>query len=425
MICIMKQTFTWKIWMTLFLAGLSYAIIYSIPYIKYVFYDAMAEATGGTNTQLGLAMSIYGAGNLISILIGGFVVDKFNYKTCILLSLVGTALLCAWLAIAPGINNVYIIWGLLIITTLFVFDPAIFKITRMIVPEDQVSRSVGYFTMFQSIGYMLVNFLGLYVYDRTAATVGIAQGFCNVIWLYGGMLVVTAVLCVIMFRQVEDVNAAKTEESAFTWENIKKVLKNPALWMMTVIGICIYTTSLTVSYFTPYFTSVLGVTITMAGVLGLFKQYGGRFFTPIFGEWAHRSKYASRIIVFGLTVILALLVMVLVLPSGTPAWILIAISLVMGAFATMFMNLALALPTEGGIPRGFTGVALGIYSAFAYAPDMYQHALYGHWLDKYGNAGYTRMFIYDVVFTCVGIVAAVMLYRLAKKRAAGAAGAEA
>lgn len=416
----MKKTFTWKIWLTLFLSGLSYAIIYSIPYIKYVFYDAMAEATGGTNTQLGLAMSIYGAGNLISILIGGFVVDKFNYKTCILLSLVGTALLCAWLAVAPNINNVYIIWGLLIITTLFVFDPAIFKITRMIVPEDQVSRSVGYFTMFQSIGYMLVNFLGLYVYDRTSVTAGIAQGFCNVIWLYGGMLVVTAVLCIFLFRKVEDVNVSKTGENDFTWGNIKKVLKNPALWMMTVIGICIYTTSLTASYFTPYFTSVLGVTITMAGVLGLFKQYGGRLFTPIFGEWAHRSKYVSRIIIFGLTAILALLIMVLVLPSGTPAWILIVISLAMGAFATMFMNLALALPTEGGIPRGFTGVAMGIYSAIAYAPDMYQHALYGHWLDKYGNAGYTRMFIYDAVFTCVGIIAAVMLYRLAKKRAAEA-----
>lgn len=420
----MKKTFTWKIWFVLFLAGLSYAIIYSIPYIKYVFYDAMIEATGGTNTQLGLAMSIYGAGNLISILIGGFVVDKFNYKTCILLSLVGTAALCVWLAVAPSINNVYIIWALLIITTLFVFDPAIFKITRMIVPEDQVSRSVGYFTMFQAIGYMLVNFLGLYIYDRTAGRIGIAQGFCNVIWLYGGMLLATAVLCFFMFKKVEDVNVSKTGENAFTWENIKKVLKNPALWMMTVIGICIYTTSLTVSYFTPYFTSVLGVTVTMAGVLGLLKQYGGRFFTPIFGELAHRSKFASRLIIFGLTAILVMLILVLVLPAGTPAWILIAISLLMGAFATMFMNLALALPTESGIPRGFTGVALGIYSAVAYAPDMYQHALFGHWLDKYGNAGYTRMFIYDVLFTCVGIVAAVMLYRMAKKRAAAATAEE-
>lgn len=414
----MKKTFTPKVWFVLFLAGLSYAIIYSIPYIKYVFYDAMAEASGGTNTQLGLAMSIYGAGNLVSILIGGFVVDKFNYKTCILLSLVGTAILCVWLALAPSINNIYIIWGLMIITTLFVFDPAIFKITRMIVPEDQVSRSVGYFTMFQSIGYMLVNFLGLFIYDRTVAVSSMAQGFCNVIWLYGGMLLVTAVLCFVMFRKVADVNVSSTGENAFNWTNIKKVLKNPALWMMTVIGICIYTTSLTVSYFTPYFTSVLGVTVTMAGVLGLLKQYGGRFFTPIFGEWAHRSKFVSRLIIFGLAAILAMLILVLVLPAGTPAWILIVISLLMGAFATVFMNLALALPTESGIPRGFTGVALGIYSAIAYAPDMYQHALFGYWLDKYGNAGYTRMFIYDVLFTCAGIVAAVMLYRLAKKRAA-------
>lgn len=414
----MKKTFTWKIWAVLFLSGLSYAIIYSIPYIKYVFYDAMAVATGGTNTQLGLAMSIYGAGNLISILIGGFVVDKFNYKTCILLSLIGTAALCLWLAVDPSINNVYIIWALMIITTLFVFDPAIFKITRMIVPEDQVSRSVGYFTMFQSIGYMVVNFLGLYVYDRSVERVGMAQGFCNVIWLYGGMLVATAVLCFIMFKKVSDVSAPGTGENDFTWTNIKKVLGNPALWMMTVIGICIYTTSLTVSYFTPYFTSVLGVTVTMAGVLGLLKQYGGRFFTPIFGELAHRSKYTSRLVIFGLTAILVMLILVLVLPAGTPAWILITISLLMGAFATMFMNLALALPTEGGIPRGFTGVALGIYSAVAYAPDMYQHTLFGHWLDKYGNAGYTRMFIYDILFTCAGIVAAILLYRLAKRRAA-------
>ena len=132
----------------------------------------MMEATGATNTQLGLIMSVYGFGNVIFNLIGGFVTDKLDYKKCIIVSLLGTTALSVWLALAPSVINMYIIWGLFGVTTFFVFNPSIFKLPRMIVPEHLVGESVGMFSFAQSIGYMVINFTSLYVYNLAEKSVG-------------------------------------------------------------------------------------------------------------------------------------------------------------------------------------------------------------------------------------------------------------
>ena len=67
------------VFLGLMIAGFSYAATYSLPYVKYVFYDAMIEATGSTNMQLGLMMTIYGLGNIIFNIAGGFITDKLNW----------------------------------------------------------------------------------------------------------------------------------------------------------------------------------------------------------------------------------------------------------------------------------------------------------------------------------------------------------
>ncbi len=156
----------------LMVGGICYAASYSLPYIKGIFYGPMMEATGASNTQLGLIMSVYGFGNIVFNLIGGFFTDKWDYKKCIIFSLLGTTVLSVWLALAPSVVNMYIIWGLFGVTTFFVFNPSIFKFPRMIVPDELVGESVGFFSFAQAIGYMLTNFVSLYVYNLSEKRVG-------------------------------------------------------------------------------------------------------------------------------------------------------------------------------------------------------------------------------------------------------------
>ena len=41
--------------------------------------------------------------------------------------------------------------------------------------------------------------------------------------------------------------------------------------------------------------------------------------------------------------------------------------------------------------------------------------VFGNWLDKYGNAGYSKIFTYGAIATLVAIIAATLLHRISKK----------
>lgn len=314
-------------WVTgaLMIAGICYAASYSLPYIKGIFYDPMMEATGATNTQLGLIMSVYGFGNVIFNLIGGFVTDKLDYKKCIIVSLLGTTALSVWLALAPSVINMYIIWGLFGVTTFFVFNPSIFKLPRMIVPEHLVGESVGMFSFAQSIGYMVINFTSLYVYNLAEKSVGQVPAFSTVVWVYAGFTFVSALGCIFIFRKVEDVNTEGDENEKFTFSQLALVMKEPGLWMMIICGFCMFSTMATTSYFVPYFNDVFGVAVTFSGVLGVLNLYGGRLFSPILGKIATKTKYVSRMVIFGTSALIVFLICILLFSAKVPLGVLVAV----------------------------------------------------------------------------------------------------
>ena len=412
-----KKMGLWAV-VALMFGGLAYAASYSLPYIKGVFYEPTMQATGANNTQLGWMMTIYGVGNIVFNLLGGYFTDRFDYRKCIVYSLLGTTVLSVWLALAPSVITMYIIWGLLGLTTFFVFNPSIFKLPRMVVPEERVADSVGWFSFAQAAAYMIINFSVLGIYGASASRTSQAQSFKNVVWGYAAFTLLAAVGCALVFHKIKSKGTAKGEESdgdKFTFKQLIVVIKQPGLWFMLICGFCLYSTQLTASYFVPYFGDVFGVAITFSGFLGVLNMYGGRLFTPILSKIATKSKYVSRLIVFGSVFLIALFIMVLLFSKSVPFWILITVSLFTGIISTLFTNICLALPPEAEIPRNATGTAMGLYAAVAYSPDMFQHTMFGAWLDNFGNAGYTYMFIFTIALLVVGGVVATILYRKARR----------
>lgn len=56
----------WKGMVGVLACAFLYSSMYLLPYIKYIFYDAIVAATGFTNTQIGITLSVYIVAAIIS-----------------------------------------------------------------------------------------------------------------------------------------------------------------------------------------------------------------------------------------------------------------------------------------------------------------------------------------------------------------------
>ncbi len=63
------------------------------------------------------------------------------------------------------------------------------------------------------------------------------------------------------------------------------VLKSPNTWLVGISIFCVYSFTVTMSYFTPYITSVLGGSVALSGALAIIRQHGLKLFGAPFGGY--------------------------------------------------------------------------------------------------------------------------------------------
>ena len=96
---------------------------------------------------------------------------------------------------------------------------------------------------------------------------------------------------------------------------------------------------------------------------------------------------------------------------------LIALMIILSAAVYIGRGCYYATITEAGIPRELTASTVGIAAAVGFSPDLFQFTLFGYWLDTFGNAAYTYMFVYQAVILCIGILATIAISRKKVKKA--------
>ena len=82
----------WKGMVGVLACAFLYSSMYLLPYIKYIFYDAIVAATGFTNTQIGITLSVYIVAAIISTVPSGWIADRFPPKKMLVLSGVAHAI---------------------------------------------------------------------------------------------------------------------------------------------------------------------------------------------------------------------------------------------------------------------------------------------------------------------------------------------
>lgn len=105
--------------------GFLYSSMFLLPYIKYIFYDAVAAASGFNNTQIGFTLSIYIVASIIATIPSGYIADRYDPKKMMVISGVGHAILSFLylLFIENYVVTLIIYFGLGITSVLMFWSP--------------------------------------------------------------------------------------------------------------------------------------------------------------------------------------------------------------------------------------------------------------------------------------------------------------
>ena len=398
-------------WISFIVLTIAAGLIYRVPYLKSVFYDPLVQTFGISNTEVGAMMSAYSIPKTILYIPAGILVDRFDNRKMLTASMVLLAIVTFIYATIPSMTVMYILQALMAVSNV-IFWVAFVKAVRMFGSAKEQGSVFGYSEGIRAAASLVINFLALGIYSKMEASAGLS----GVLILYG----ISYVLCAIGIYLLIPSGSGNEDGKAPGWRDYVAVLKVPAVWLVALLVMCCYSVQVASEYTTPYLSNVMMMTAVTAGVVGTIRSYGiGLFAAPNVGKITDKATVPYSISVIVLLLFEMVMTGVLLVLPGEPNLVMVCIVVVL-AFAIAMYSLRgvyYATMGEAGVPVGMTGTATGIISVIGYLPDTYMNLLIGDKLDKYpGAAGYKYIFIFMLIFAAAGIVIALVINRIGKKR---------
>lgn len=390
---------------TILIVAVGGAIIYGLPYFRYDYYDAYLKAYNLTNVQMGVFGSIYGVFGMVSYLFGGYVADRVSVKKILVYSLVGTGL-GGFIHLIPNISFktlvlLYAFWGF---SSLFAFWPACVKAVRMLSDSEGQGKAFGIFEGGRGVSAALGASIAVIVY-RIGIKGMVADevlGMKYVIIFYSIINILCGVL--VQFNMKDEI--MKSNEK-ISFSDIGKVIKLPAVWIISIVTFCNYVFTLSLYYFVPYGTSLLGMTVTSAAILAAVKRYVSPL-SNIGGGFLGDKMGTSNLLFISFIVMALGTTGILLLPfNGTALviWLFVILYIVNYLFYNVNYSLAWAMMEEGAIPDKYSGTAAGLISTIGYLPEIFISLMAGKILDKYpGALGYRYFFGYLIAMLLLGAI---------------------
>lgn len=387
------------------------AIIYGLPYFRYDYYDAYLEVYHLTNTQMGVFGSIFGIFGMISYLFGGYMADRFSIRKLLTISLIGTGL-GGFLHLLPlsfgALICLYAFWGF---TSLFAFWPACVKAVRVLSDSEDQGKAFGWFEGVRGVAAAIMAPLAVVVFRLGVKKLDDATGMKYIIIFYS---IITIISGLLVFWKMKDENIEESEKLSF--KEIGKVLRLPAVWIIGIVTFCNYVFTLSLYYFTPYATGILGMTVTLGATLAAVK----RFVSPISnvgGGYIADKVGTGNLLLVSFLAMAAGTLAILFLPLSTSSIIIfIILFLVIYFFYNVNYALTWAMMSEGNIPEQYSGTAAGIISTVGYLPEIFCSLLAGILIDGYpGVTGFRYYFAFLIVMLLLGAGVVLVWKKYLKK----------
>ena len=252
--------------------GAGWAIVYLVPFLQYTWYEPFKEFLGTSGPKMSFLLSIYGLGNIFLAPIGGWIADKFNYKIIYFISIILNAIF----AVGFLLNPQSYIWCILMwigfaVASLMFNFPTQIKIVRMMWPDNAQGRAFGWQETCIGIFNIVESSLMMLAFQWAGGGgAGIkATVVANIVM---SIIIAAAVYFVIPNPTKEMLDANRAEAAAKKAEkknanvltDVWSVLKHKETWMFAFCIFGVYSFMTTLTYFTPYFSDVLGVPVVIA-----------------------------------------------------------------------------------------------------------------------------------------------------------------
>lgn len=402
---------TLRKYLSIFSLSLAGGSIYTLPYIKYVFYDTQIEVMGISNTQSGFLLSMYALGCIISYIPGGLITDKISPRKAIAASLFGTAVLGFLYGLTFSYTISLIIWFLFALTTAFVFWTALIKAIGMAGDSNEQARLYGIYYAGNGIAAAVINSISLKAFSMGSTP---RESLFYAVAVMSVSIFISGLLVLVFLKEGK---AESREEDKFDLSAVKELSKNPMLWCFSIIVFAGYAIYSSTSYFTPYLTNVIGLSVEESGVYSIIRSYLFYLLAPFAGYLADKIFRSTAKLFLILFVLLGVIIGgVLFLPDTMSVTAISLYTLLPGALGLMLYGLVFSVIREAGIPLKVAGTAIGLASIIGYTPDFFFSAMFGNWLDTYGNAkGYTMIFTFLAVVAFVGAAMAVAIIKKGRK----------
>lgn len=417
-----------KTFIIVLILGFCWTMNYALAEIQYVLYDPMKDALNISNAQLGFLMTIFGLGNIFGAPIGGWLSDKFNYKKIFVSSLAITGIISFAFAFYMTYSVALVSWAFLAVSGLLMNYPAHIKILRMLVDEENQGKIFGFNEGAVGVASIVVNWIFIAVFSKFAEPV---VGLRTVIVIMGIFALLAAFLSFIFVPNPDSEKEKEMqskidqkegfEQSAdhgkLTIKDFFNVIKSPATWMVGIGLFTVYSLYVTMSYFTPYFSAVFGISATATGFLAIVRTYVLRVFgAPFGGIISDKMKSVSKVMFMTYLISIAVLLGFIFLPKGTPLIVIVLMTLIVALFVYMSRGVYYAVASEVHIPRKIAATTIGVAAVLGFSPDLFQYMLFGHWLDTHGVAGYKYMFVFQIAVLLVGMIPCSYIIKKNKQR---------
>lgn len=405
-----KSSIDWRILLIVIGMGLCWADVYALAFIQFILYIPFQESIGISNTQMGFLLTLYGLGNIFGAPVGGWVSDRFNPKKIYIASLVLTGLFSIAYAMYMTYATAIVVWILLAISSLFMNFPAHIKLVRLLASERDQGKIFGFNESAIGLTTIAFNALQVWVYSlfdepylgikMVSITIGVVTLLC-------------AVMCyfIIPNFSAAELEGVQDQEDVvkLTAKDFFIVIKSPATWIIAIGIFATYSFQVTTTYFTPYFTAVLGLAVTSAGFITLLRDQVMRLLGAPFGGMLADKLRSPLKVLLGVYVIGIISILLFrIIPQGTPITLIILATLFIAFFVYMGRGVYYAVATELAVPRKYAATTVGVAAAIGFLPDVFQFLLFGHWLDTHGNHGYDLMFIFQASVLLVGLIVTII-----------------
>lgn len=394
--------------------ALGVSVISGLPFFRFDYYEVYVSTYHLTNTQMGVFGTVIGVFGIVSYLFGGVVADGMPVKKIIVVSLLATGIggFLHLLSLGfKGLLCIYALWG---VSTTFAFWPACVKAVRVMSDQDSQGKAYGFFEGTQNIAGGVIALIAVALFNFGASQMkNEVLAMKYVILFYS---IVNIAMAIFAYYAVKDDKMVLNADKV-SFKGLTKVLKNPAVWIICMVTFCNHVFCLSIYYYIPYVTDILGASVAFGAMMGVFRKFGSIGGNIVGGYLADKFGTAKLMLLAFVAMLAGQILLVLTPAKSSSVIIVTALFVAILVFFHMNYAMAWTMMSEGAVPVEYSGTAAGLICTAGSIPEIFVSILAGNMIDSHpGVMGYRYFFYFLTAVIAVGFVL-ILIWRQYLKRA--------